>query len=228
MIGREMGGTILENTRVVEVSRVGKEYSVIVQNAAKEFVEYRTEIFINALGAEAGHFAKKLGIETGLYPVKHQAFITKRLPLLGKDGANLDMLIDRRKYKGFSAVYGQQLAETGQIIGCASPVNDAMETDKNLKISSQEFLEVVTEIFSNWIPRLSGVGFQAVWSGYYVEPRYIVDPELGLFVGMRGHGFMLSQYLAKLYVDALQGKAVPDYFNDLRLKGPGLSEQAFK
>jgi len=228
MIGREMGGTILENTRVVEVSRVGKEYSVIVQNAAKEFVEYRTEIFINALGAEAGHFAKKLGIETGLYPVKHQAFITKRLPLLGKDGANLDMLIDRRKYKGFSAVYGQQLAETGQIIGCASPVNDAMETDKNLKISSQEFLEVVTEIFSNWIPRLSGVGFQAVWSGYYVEPRYIVDPELGLFVGMRGHGFMLSQYLAKLYVDALRGKAVPDYFNDLRLKGPGLSEQAFK
>ena len=35
--------------------------------------------------------------------------------MLGKDGANLDMIIDRRKYKGFSAVYGQQLAETGQI-----------------------------------------------------------------------------------------------------------------
>ncbi|MPN35757.1 hypothetical protein SDC9_183256 [bioreactor metagenome] len=148
--------------------------------------------------------------------------------MLGKEGANLDMLIDRRKYKGFSAVYGQQLAETGQIIGCASPLNDATETAKNLKVSSREFLEVVTEMFSSWLPRLSGVGFQAVWSGYYVEPRYIVDPALGLFAGMRGHGFMLSQYLAKLYVDSLMGKEVPQYFNDLRLNGPGLSEQAFK
>jgi glycine/D-amino acid oxidase-like deaminating enzyme/Fe-S-cluster-containing hydrogenase component 2 len=227
-IGRENGGTIMENTRVCEVYKVGKEYRVIVQGADKEFIEYQTEIFINALGAEAGIFARKLGLETGLFPVKHQAFITKRLPLLGKDGANLDMLIDRRKYKGFSAVYGQQLAETGQIIGCASPVNDATETDKNLKVTSQEFLEVVTEIFSNWIPRLSGVGFQAVWSGYYVEPRYIVDPEHGLFIGMRGHGFMLSQYLAKLYVDTLEGRPVPDYFSQLRLDGSGLSEQAFK
>jgi glycine/D-amino acid oxidase-like deaminating enzyme/Fe-S-cluster-containing hydrogenase component 2 len=227
-IGRAKGGTILENTKLVEVYKTGKEYRVILQNSNREYEEYQTEIFINALGAEADHFAKKLGIETGLFPVKHQAFITKRLPMLGKEGANLDMLIDRRKYKGFSAVYGQQLAETGQIIGCASPINDAKETDKNLKVSSQEFLQVVTEMFSNWIPRLSGVGFQAVWSGYYVEPRYIVDPELGLFAGMRGHGFMLSQYLAKLYVDSLMGREVPEYFHQLKLNGTGLSEQAFK
>jgi len=45
---------------------------------------------------------------------------------------------------------------------------------------------------------------------------------------MRGHGFMLSQYIAKLYVDYLQGKPVPDYFHDLKLSGKGLSEQAFK
>ncbi|HBY02597.1 MAG TPA: ferredoxin [Rikenellaceae bacterium] len=227
-IGLENGGTILENTKLIDVCKVGNEYRVIVQTPNREFVEYSTEIFINALGADAGKFASKLGIETGLYPVKHQAFITKRLPMLGKDGANLDMLIDRRKYKGFSAVYGQQLAETGQIIGCASPAIDALETDKNLKINTREFIEIATEIFTNWIPQLSGVGFQAVWSGYYIEPRYIVDPELGLFTGMRGHGFMLSQYIAKLYVDYLQGKPVPDYFHDLKLSGKGLSEQAFK
>jgi glycine/D-amino acid oxidase-like deaminating enzyme len=138
------------------------------------------------------------------------------------------MLIDRRKYKGFSAVYGQQLAETGQIIGCASPANDFIETDKNLKINSKDFIEIVSEIFVNWIPQLSSVGFQAVWSGYYVEPRYIIDPELGLFVGLRGHGFMLSQYLAKLYVDKITGKPVPSYFDRLKLSGDGLPETAFK
>ncbi len=227
-IGRANGGIILENMKLIEVYKSGKEFHVILQDANQEYFEYNTEIFINALGSEADKFAKKLDIETGLYPVKHQAFITKRLPMLGKDGDGLDMLIDRRKYKGFSAVYGQQLRETGQIIGCASPAIDAKETDKNLKVTSQDFLEIATEIFTDWIPQLSGIGFQAVWAGYYTEPRYIVDPKAGLFVGMRGHGFMLSQYIAKLYVDALLGREVPDYFHEMGLKGKGLSEQAFK
>jgi len=227
-IGQSHGGKILENTKLIDVSKVGKEYHVVLQTPDRKYLEFQTEIFINALGGNADKFAKQLGIETGLYPVRHQAFITKRLPMLGKDGANLDMIIDRRKYKGFSAVYGQQLAETGQIIGCASPAIDAKETSRNLKINTQDFIEVATEMFTDWIPQLSGVGFQAIWSGYYTEPRYIIDPEAGLFVGMRGHGFMLSQYLAKVYVDSLLGRPVPDYFQELRLGGKGLSEQAFK
>jgi glycine/D-amino acid oxidase-like deaminating enzyme len=147
---------------------------------------------------------------------------------LGINGQPLDMLIDRRKYKGFTAVYGQQLGETGQIIGCASPQVEPMETDKNLKINSKEFLEIVSEVFIDWLPQLSSVGFQAVWAGYYVEPRMILDPDLGLFVGFRGQGFMLSQYLAKMYVDKLMGKEVPSYFDRLKLSGDGLLEKAFK
>jgi len=218
----------LEDCQLIDVEKQGNTYRLIVQTHAKEYVEYETEIFINAMGAEGERFARKLGIETGLFPVKHQAFITRRLPLLGKEGNSLDMLIDRRKYKGFSAVYGQQLHDTGQIIGCASPAIDAMETDKNLKINSKEFLEIVSEIFVDWLPELSSVGFQAVWSGYYVEPRYTVDPELGLFIGLRGHGFMLGQYLAKMYVDKLMGREVPAYFDRLKLSGDGLPEKAFK
>ncbi len=76
---------------------------------------------------------KKIGIETGVYPVKHQAFITRRLPMMGINGIPLPMIIDRRQYKGFIAVYGQQLGETGQIIGCASPHIEPYETDKTLK-----------------------------------------------------------------------------------------------
>jgi glycine/D-amino acid oxidase-like deaminating enzyme len=169
-----------------------------------------------------------MGIETGLYPVRHQAFITRRLPMLGIGGKPLPMVIDRRRYKGFSAVYGQQLGETGQVIGCASPITDAQEAGQNLKINSQEFLEIASEVFVNWIPELSSVGFQAVWAGYYVEPRMVIDPELGLFLGLRGQGFMLGQYLAKLYVDALTGKQVPSYFKQLSIDGDGLLEKAFK
>ena len=138
------------------------------------------------------------------------------------------MVIDRRHYKGFTAVYGQQLAETGQIIGCASPAVEPLQTDKNLKINDKEFLEIVSEVFVDWLPELSSVGFQAVWSGYYTEPRMIIDPKKGLFVGLRGQGFMLGMYLAKMYVDAVTGKKAPEYLKRLALEGDGLQEKAFK
>jgi len=227
-LGTIRGGRILEQTRVMDVEKQGDTYYVLVLDDKNRYRMFRTKLFINALGHNGEEFARKLGFITGIYPVRHQAFITKRMPLLGKDGKALDMLIDRRKYKGFSAVYGQQLADTGQIIGCASPLTDMQEAGKNLKVNTEDFLNIVSEVFIQWIPRLASVGFQAFWSGYYTEPRYIVDPARGLFLGMRGHGFMLSQYLAKLYVDQLQGRKVPDYFGQLALDGPGLSEMAFK
>lgn len=227
-IGIAAGGTVMEDCRVIEAVKEGKYTSVLVLTHDKQYIEYRTEHFVNALGGDAGKLCESMGIDAGLYPVRHQAFITRRLPLLGKNGRNLDMLIDRQDYKGFSAVYGQQLASTGQIIGCASPKLDAMRIDKSLKVNTKAFMEIISEMFTEWIPDLAGVGIQAVWGGYYTEPRYIIDPEVGLFVGMRGHGFMLSPYLAKLYVDKLLGRPVPSYFDKLKLNGEGLSEKAFK
>ena len=227
-IGIENGGIVNEDSEVLDIKKDGSNYIILVKDHNQQYKEYHTPIFINALGPTAGKYAKMLDIETNIYPVKHQAFITRRLPMLGSNGKPLPMLIDRRNYKGFSAVYGQQLAETGQIIGCASPAIDAMETDKNVKVNSSDFLEIVSEVFVNWIPELSSVGFQAIWAGYYVEPRMIIDTEAGLFVGLRGQGFMLGQYLAKLYVDKLIGKKVPEYFSRLSLQGDGLPEKAFK
>ncbi|OIP02140.1 MAG: ferredoxin [Bacteroidetes bacterium CG2_30_32_10] len=227
-IAIDKGGVLQENSELIDVEKVGKKYIIIVRNNEGEYIEYHTELFINAMGGDGEKFAKKLGIETGLYPVKHQAFITRRLPMLGVNGKSLDMLIDRRKYKGFVAVYGQQLAETGQIIGCASPQIEPLETAKEVKFNSKEFSEIVAEIFIDWIPQISSVGFQALWSGYYTEPKMVIDPELGLFLGLRGQGFMLGQYLAKLYVDKLLNNSVPDYFNRLKLGQDALLEKAFK
>ena len=55
-----------------------------------------------------------------------------------------------------------------------------------------------------------------------------MDPEHGLLVGMRGHGFMLGQYLAKIYVDKYLGKEAPSYMSRLAISGDGLSENAFQ
>lgn len=227
-IGIDKGGIILEDSKLIDLQKDGNTYKALVFTHNNEYVEYQTEIFINALGEEGNKFALKVGLETDLYSVKHQAFITRRLPMLGKNGNPLAMLIDRQKYKGFSAVYGQQLAETGQIIGCASPLNEFIETEKNVKSNSLDFLKIVSEIFIDWIPELSSVGFQAIWSGYYIEPRMFIDTEKGLFTGLRGQGFMLGQYLAKMYVDKLTGIKTPEYFSQLSVGGNGLLERAFK
>ncbi|MDA3866858.1 MAG: FAD-dependent oxidoreductase [Salinivirgaceae bacterium] len=227
-IGIEHGGTIHEDARLIDIEKTGEYYIALVKKHDGTYVKYKANHFVNALGGNAGDFATKLGIETGLFPVKHQAFITRRLPNLGVNNQPLNMVIDRRKYKGFTAVYGQQLAETGQIIGCASPAIEPLQTDKNLKINDKDFLEIVSEVFVDWLPELSSVGFQAVWSGYYVEPRMIIDPAKGLFIGLRGQGFMLGMYLAKLYVDAITGQKTPDYLSRLNLEGDGLQEKAFK
>ncbi len=227
-IGIKNGGKVLEDCRLIDLTRTSNGCIALVQNHEKEYIEFHTQHFVNALGPEGAQFASKLGYETGLYPVKHQAFITRRLPMMGINGTPLPMMIDRRHYKGFTAVYGQQLAETGQVIGCASPAIEPMETDKNLKINSKEFIEIIAEVFTDWIPSLSSAGFQAVWAGYYVEPRMVLDVDAGLFIGLRGQGFMLGQYLAKLYVDKLAGKTVPDYFSRMNLQGDGLLEKAFK
>jgi hypothetical protein len=45
---------------------------------------------------------------------------------------------------------------------------------------------------------------------------------------LRGQGYMLGQYLAKMYVDKLTGKEVPAYFERLSMKGDGMPEKAFK
>ena len=229
--GKERQGEVWEDTHLVEVHKNGGKYHVLLYTHDKRYIEYECDHFVNALGYSAERFARMLGLYTGLYPVKHQALITHRLPNLGKDGDILDMLIDRRKRNDFSAVYGQQFAEAGQIIACASPAVDAKAEISNfdeLKFNTRRFMEIISEVFCDWIPSLATVPVQATWSGYYVEPRYIIDPDNGLFVGLQGHGFMLAQYLAKLYVDKALGRTVPDYMERLRLDGDGISEKAFK
>ncbi len=227
-IGVGLGGRYYEDCELLSVWRKDSKVVALVRNHEGKYIEYTCDHFVNAMGWGAEKFTDMLGIDTGLYPVKHQAFITRRLPLMGVNGDALDMIIDRRHYKGFSAVYGQQFAHTGQIIGCASPDTDAYETRQNIKYNSKEFLEIVCEVFAEWIPGLKDVSILACWAGRYTEPRYIVDPEVGLLTGLRGHGFMLGQYLAKLYVEKYLGHEVPSYMKELALSGHGLSENAFK
>lgn len=229
--GVAKGGVVLEDTRLIEVHKEGDRYHALVYTHDHRYVEYVCDHFVNALGWNAEKFCQMLGYNTGFYAVKHQAFITPRLPLLGKDGDMLDMLIDRRRRNDFAAVYGQQLASTGQFIVCASPAVDAkcaISDFSQNRTNTREFLEICSDVLCDWVPSMANVPLQACWAGNYLEPRYVIDPAKGLFVGLQGHGFMMSMYLAKMYVDKALGRPVPAYFDRLALEGDGLTENSFR
>jgi len=73
---------------------------------------------------------------------------------------------------------------------------------------------------SAWSPELEQ-GFDAVSDRYFSTTKSQTSPS-------ESQGFMLSMGLAKMNVDALTGKPVPDYFGRLSLEGDGLPEKAFK
>ena len=91
--GKERQGEVLEDTHLVEVHKNGRKYHVLLYTHDKRYIEYECDHFVNALGYSAERFARMLGLYTGLYPVKHQALITHRLPNLGKNGDILEMCI---------------------------------------------------------------------------------------------------------------------------------------
>ena len=53
-MGISAGGRIVEDCKVLEVMKEGSTYSILALTHDKKYVEFRTEIFVNALGAVAG------------------------------------------------------------------------------------------------------------------------------------------------------------------------------
>ena len=80
-----------------------------------------------------------------------------------------------------------------------------MQADNPLAVNDKDFLEIVSEVFCDWITQLSSVRLQAVWAGIYVVSIH-----------------------CKMYIDQLMGCPVPAYFSRLSLEGDGIKETAFK
>ncbi len=56
-IGISKGGSVEEDCEIIDVEKRGSTYSVLAKNHRKEYVEYETPVFVNAMGAEGDIFA---------------------------------------------------------------------------------------------------------------------------------------------------------------------------
>jgi sarcosine oxidase subunit beta len=142
-------------------------------------------------GPWAGELAKQLGLELPLYPERHEAVITERIPKFFES-----MVVDYRP----DGCYFHQLI-SGQIIACYTPVPNVPGIHEDV---SFEFLPQIAWRMRRLIPDLKNAAILRNWSGSYTmtpDGNPVVDESSieGFYIasGMSGHGFMFGPAIGK-------------------------------
>jgi sarcosine oxidase subunit beta len=157
----------------------------------KDGTALSSDQLVVATGPWTAELMKGIGLDLPLYPERHEAVISERMPaFLGP------MLVDYRP----DGCYFQQL-ESGQIIGCYTPYPHIPGIHEDV---SFDFLPQVARRMTRLVPALEHVSLLRHWSGSYTvtpDGNPIVDesPIPGLFIaaGMCGHGFMLAPAIGR-------------------------------
>ncbi|MBS3819088.1 FAD-binding oxidoreductase [bacterium] len=142
-------------------------------------------------GPWTAELGKMMGLDLPLYPERHEAIVTERIPrMIGP------MLVDYRK----DGCYFHQFLD-GHILGCYSPHPNVPGIRKD---SSLEFIKEMGRRMVRLVPELEKVHILRQWAGCYTmtpDGSPIVDQSAvdNLYVasGMCGHGFMLGPALSK-------------------------------
>ena len=142
-------------------------------------------------GPWTGELAKIIGLDLPLYPERHEAVITERIPKFFEP-----MVVDYRP----DGCYFHQLI-SGQIIACYTPVPNVPGIHEDV---SFKFLPQVAWRMSRLIPELKKAAILRNWSGSYTmtpDGNPIVDESEieGLYIasGMSGHGFRFGPAIGK-------------------------------
>jgi len=142
-------------------------------------------------GPWTGELAKLVGLDLPLYPERHEAIVTERLPKFIEP-----MLVDYRP----DGCYFHQLI-SGHIIGCYTPIPNV----PGIRIdSSLGFLQEMGQRMVRLVPPLEKATILRQWAGCYTmtpDGSPIVDesPIKNLYIaaGMSGHGFMFGPGIGK-------------------------------
>lgn len=188
------GGLIVTHNPVVGIDST-RPFSVNLRDGSR----LQGDKLLAASGPWTAELMKSVGLDLPLYPERHEAVISERMPkFLGP------MLVDYRP----DGCYFQQMI-SGQIIACYTPTPNVPGIREDL---SFDFLPQVARRMVRLVPALENVSLLRHWSGSYTmtpDGNPIVDesPIPGLFIaaGMCGHGFMLSPAIGKHLAERMIG-----------------------
>lgn len=142
-------------------------------------------------GAWTGELAAQMGLTLPLFPERHEALITEKVPRF-----LTPMIVDYRR----DGCYFQQLV-TGQVIGCYTPDPPVPGITHRC---SGEFLPAMARRMTRLVPVLDRLTVLRHWAGMYTmtpDGNPIVDrssvDNLYIAAGMSGHGFMFGPAVGK-------------------------------
>lgn len=144
-----------------------------------------------AAGPWTGELANQLGLDLPLFPERHEAVITERIPRFFDP-----MIVDYRE----DGCYFHQLI-SGQVIACYSPVPNVPGIHEDVTF---DFLVNTGGRVSRLLPRLKQAALLRNWSGSYTMTPdgnpFVDESEVaGCYIasGMSGHGFMFGPAIGK-------------------------------
>ncbi len=142
-------------------------------------------------GPWTAELGKQVGLDLPLFPERHEAMITERIPKFFEP-----MVVDYRK----DGCYFHQLI-SGQVIGCYTPVPNVPGIREDV---SFEFLPRLAKRMMRLVPCLGKTSVLRHWAGCYTmtpDGNPIVDESeienLYIASGMSGHGFMFGPAIGK-------------------------------
>lgn len=217
---KELGGKIHTKEEVVSIK---EETGRVVSVKTNTNNEYFAPVIVNCAGAYLSEIGEMLGIEIPSYPERHEALITESIEDLFNP-----MLVDYRA----GGYYFIQRHETGQIIGCYTPIPTF---EGKTKESSMEFLTEMPKRMIRFLPVLSDTKVLRQWAGSYImtpDGNPILDKTeiQGFYVAgaMCGHGFMLGPCCGKLMAELIfEGKTSID-ISEFSLKRKFKKKEIFK
>jgi len=171
----------------------GEKGNLTVKGVKTNKDEYKSDVVINAAGANASSICSMAGLDIPVNPDSHEAGISAPVkPFLDP------LVVDIRpgpEGKTANFYFGQN--NEGQIIFCYTPLKIFPGNDRR---SSSEFMPIMADRMVNLIPRLKNLTIRRLWRGLYPmtpdgvavvgKPSGVDGLYLG--IGMCGQGFMMG------------------------------------
>ena len=179
--------------KVTDIITEGNKEDLSVKGVKTNKGEYKSNVIVNAAGADASSICKLVGLDIPVNPDSHEAGISAPVkPFLDP------LVVDIRpgpEGKTANFYFGQN--NEGQIIFCYTPLNIFPGTDRR---STSEFMPIMAQRMLNLIPRLKNLTIRRLWRGLYPmtpDGVAVVGKPKGvegfyLEIGMCGQGFMMG------------------------------------
>ncbi len=206
---KQLGTKYHFNEEVIDINL--KKRSIVGIKTTKS--KYKTNIVINAAGAQAKDIGNLIGLDLPVEPESHEAGITEPVqkffsPMVVDISPCLD-----EKFGNSKNYYFYQNNE-GKIIFCLTPNPTIPGIDRR---ETSTFLPQITKRMVQLIPRLKNIKIRRTWRGLY-PMTHDGNPIVGNVeevsgyinaVGMCGQGFMLGPGLGELIARIVTERTTP-------------------